>query len=164
MNELGKKIRSLRNQLGLTQEQLANKAGIATITLWNYENGKRVPSFDILEKLAVALETTPSYLSPWDKSYSSSTKAHGSSRNIRSSKNPSEDFNYTYDNMEVMDISDEDKLLIKSYNSFIAFMKSTFPEFKIDKYSYETKEIYERVKEFTELKLIEIFDLNKKGD
>src|SRR5690242_19255141 len=41
---------------------IAEKAGISVQTLYNYENGKREPTLDILIKLSRALDTTASYL------------------------------------------------------------------------------------------------------
>lgn len=48
-------IKNLRNAYGLTQKELAEKAGIATITLQQYERNKREPRKEILSKIAVAL-------------------------------------------------------------------------------------------------------------
>ena len=48
-------IKNLRNAYGLTQKELAEKAGIATITLQQYERNKREPRKEVLSKIAVAL-------------------------------------------------------------------------------------------------------------
>lgn len=52
---IGEMIRNLRNAYGLTQKELAEKAGIATITLQQYERNKREPRKEVLSKIAVAL-------------------------------------------------------------------------------------------------------------
>ena len=60
----GAKLRQLRHDRDMTQDQLATKAGIKRSALAHYELGivKR-PSFDLLSKLATALGMTTSQLS-----------------------------------------------------------------------------------------------------
>lgn len=53
--QIGELISSSRKEKGLTQRQLAEKAGIATITIQQYESGKRVPKFEFFIKIARAL-------------------------------------------------------------------------------------------------------------
>ena len=43
--QLGPYIKSRRNNLGMTQKQLAKKVGVTDVTISRYENGKREPSF-----------------------------------------------------------------------------------------------------------------------
>lgn len=57
---IGQLIRDARKRAGLTQKELAEKAGIATGTIQQYELGKRQPRLVQLEKIAFALETTVS--------------------------------------------------------------------------------------------------------
>ena len=56
----GERIKYARKQAGLTQEQLAKKCGIATITVGQYERDKRQPSidmlFDLAEKLGISVQ------------------------------------------------------------------------------------------------------------
>lgn len=52
----GKRIRSLRNEKGYTQQQLAKKAGIGLNTLRRYETDERQPNLDKLNKIVDALE------------------------------------------------------------------------------------------------------------
>lgn len=56
MIKIGEQIRYFRKQAGLTQKELAQKAGIALITLQQYELGKRQPRIDQIYKIAVALD------------------------------------------------------------------------------------------------------------
>ena len=52
-----------QTEAGLTQAELAQKAGVTTRTIQNYEMGERVPSnLGIAQKLADALGTTVEYL------------------------------------------------------------------------------------------------------
>ncbi len=60
--ELGEKIKELRIGCGLTQKQLADKIGVATNTVSQYESGKYKTSIDVLVNLAVELDTTTDYL------------------------------------------------------------------------------------------------------
>ena len=55
---LGETIRLLRNQLELTQPELAEKAGIEQSYLSKLENDKGTPSFDIINRIAQALNLT----------------------------------------------------------------------------------------------------------
>lgn len=53
---LGSRVRGLRETAGLTQEALAQGAGISRITLVRLENGKRIPKLDTLRAVATVLE------------------------------------------------------------------------------------------------------------
>ena len=48
-------IKILRKQLGWSQEMLAEKTGVSAPYITQIELGKRTPSLDIVEKLALAL-------------------------------------------------------------------------------------------------------------
>ncbi len=56
--QIGKRIREERTKQALTQEQLAEKAGISTNFLACIESGNRHGSFDTYAKLVKALNTT----------------------------------------------------------------------------------------------------------
>ena len=56
---LGKRIKELRKGRNLTQERLAELAGIEIPSLSNIENGKNYPSHETLEKLAGAFGVRP---------------------------------------------------------------------------------------------------------
>ena len=53
--QFSKKLRDLRKQRGITQEQLAEMASISVDFLSLVERGINAPSFETLEKLACAL-------------------------------------------------------------------------------------------------------------
>ena len=53
--DLSYNIRELRNELNLTQKELAEIAKISHRTIQNYENGLTPPSLNIIEKIASAL-------------------------------------------------------------------------------------------------------------
>ena len=52
---LGRRIRRLRREIGMTQERLAEAAGIGRVTLVRIENGEQSPRFETLSALADAL-------------------------------------------------------------------------------------------------------------
>ena len=57
-NDVGNRIRELRKTLGISQEKLAEIAGIDRTYLASVENGKRNISSVNLEKIIVALNVT----------------------------------------------------------------------------------------------------------
>ncbi len=58
-NKLGKKIKKLRTDLGLSQDELARKADIPYTTLTKIETGViKKPSVYVVAKIAKALNTT----------------------------------------------------------------------------------------------------------
>lgn len=59
---LGERVRRLREELGMTQEQLATAAGIGRITLVRIENGAQSPRYGTLVALAKALRRQPADL------------------------------------------------------------------------------------------------------
>ncbi|GAA0121723.1 hypothetical protein UT300018_10390 [Clostridium faecium] len=52
---IGDKIKQLRKEKGLTQEELAIKCGLSKNAIWNYENNHRQPDIQTLNKIATAL-------------------------------------------------------------------------------------------------------------
>jgi len=56
---LGSNIRAYRNDLGISQEKLAEMIGMATNYLGLIEGGKKFPSADMIERVAVALGKDP---------------------------------------------------------------------------------------------------------
>lgn len=51
------KLKEARERCGLTQEEVAKKAGISWRAYQNYELGERVPKVDIAIQIARALNT-----------------------------------------------------------------------------------------------------------
>ena len=52
---IGQNIKKARKNAGLTQKQLAERSGLATITIQQYERGVREPKLDIITKIARAM-------------------------------------------------------------------------------------------------------------
>ncbi|MGW1031628.1 helix-turn-helix domain-containing protein [Streptomyces antibioticus] len=56
MKALGARLRGLRTEAGLTGAVLAQRAGVGQPTVSKVENGRMVPSFDVLGRLSLALD------------------------------------------------------------------------------------------------------------
>jgi transcriptional regulator with XRE-family HTH domain len=61
-NLFPQRLQALREKRGLSQEELAKRAGLQGTAISHFETGTRKPSFDNLRRLADALETTVDYL------------------------------------------------------------------------------------------------------
>lgn len=59
---LGERIRQARKEAGLTQKQLAEKIGVAAITIRQYESSKREPRYETLRSIAAAVECNVNWL------------------------------------------------------------------------------------------------------
>jgi transcriptional regulator with XRE-family HTH domain len=55
---LGEAIRQLRRKRGLTQEDLAENAGLTAATLSLIERGRANPTWDTVKKIAAALDSS----------------------------------------------------------------------------------------------------------
>lgn len=62
MTTLGIKLTQLKKARGLTVRQLAEALGVSTSTIYMYMQGKRVPSLEILEKIADYFNVDLDYL------------------------------------------------------------------------------------------------------
>ena len=59
---LGWRIRFFRKEKGLTQEQLAERAGLSASFVGHIERGSRIASLETVMRLCCALEITPNDL------------------------------------------------------------------------------------------------------
>lgn len=60
--DVGRRIRELREEQHLTQEELGRRAGVDSQTVYRYEAGSRFPSLAKLEEIAQALGVGPEEL------------------------------------------------------------------------------------------------------
>ena len=68
MSDIGKRIKARREELGLSQEELAVKAKFASRSSINkIESGNRELTQQRIKDIADALMTTPSYIMGWDE-------------------------------------------------------------------------------------------------
>ena len=59
---LGERMKLLREEMGLSQEEFASRAQSRQNQVWRWESGEQVPSSDKLALIAQVLETTTDYL------------------------------------------------------------------------------------------------------
>jgi transcriptional regulator with XRE-family HTH domain len=59
---IGERIKSLREERKITQQELARYLGVSQKTISNYENGERSPDPDTLRKIADYFDVTVDYL------------------------------------------------------------------------------------------------------
>lgn len=65
--EIGQKIKTLREEKGMTLEELGNKVGVGKSTVRKWETGMIANMRrDKIAKVASALETSPAYLMGWE--------------------------------------------------------------------------------------------------
>lgn len=62
MSILSERLKMLREELSLTQSQLAQQLGIATSSISQYESGDRIPSDDIKIKLVKFFDVSLDFL------------------------------------------------------------------------------------------------------
>ena len=60
--EIGNRIRKYREELGISQKQLAEKIGVSNGRVSNWEQGLNRPDADMLAELCKALKVSPSSL------------------------------------------------------------------------------------------------------
>lgn len=58
----GDKLKSLRTAQKMTQQQLADRIGVAKSIVSYYESGDRYPSYDVLVRIAHVFHTTTDFL------------------------------------------------------------------------------------------------------
>ena len=60
--DFGLRLRKLREEKGLSQEELGKRIGVSKGSIYRYENNVQVPSLDTAKKLAKVLGTTLDHL------------------------------------------------------------------------------------------------------
>lgn len=60
-------LKQLRTQNGLTQKELAKYLHVSQNAIFNWENDKREPSAEMIERIAHYFEVSPAYLMGWEK-------------------------------------------------------------------------------------------------
>jgi transcriptional regulator with XRE-family HTH domain len=57
--KFGHRIQKRRQELGITQEELADKLNLSRTHMGHIEQGRRSPSLEVINKIAKALRTSP---------------------------------------------------------------------------------------------------------
>ena len=60
--KIGERIRTARNNAGLSQLEVANRLGVSEASIRLYELGKRTPKPEMIERIADALDVEPQSL------------------------------------------------------------------------------------------------------
>ncbi|QUI24841.1 helix-turn-helix transcriptional regulator [Vallitalea pronyensis] len=60
--EIGERIWNIRDQIGLSRNELAEKAGVCENTIYNIETGERGFTVDVLKRICTALEISSDYV------------------------------------------------------------------------------------------------------
>lgn len=107
-NYLGRNIRYLRDQLGITQTELGRHLGKAKTTIAGYEQGVRMPTVDVLRQIAAYFRINPDRLVNEDLSIKSHTEVELQADWIK-------------EELVRMNMSDKEFNMIESY---IEFLKS----------------------------------------
>lgn len=63
----GCKLKELRTGQKITQQQLADRIGVAKSVVSYYESGDRYPSYDVLIRIAHVFHTSTDYLLDFEK-------------------------------------------------------------------------------------------------
>ena len=63
----GCKLKELRTGQKMTQQQLADRIGVAKSVVSYYESGDRYPSYDVLIRIAHVFHTSTAYLLDFEK-------------------------------------------------------------------------------------------------
>ena len=63
----GCKLKELRTGQKMTQQQLADRIGVAQSVVSYYESGDRYPSYDVLIRIAHVFHTSTDYLLDFEK-------------------------------------------------------------------------------------------------
>lgn len=66
MSNFANRLKKKRLSANITQKQLANFLNVSQNAVFNWENGKRQPSFEIIEQIACFLDVSPSELMGWN--------------------------------------------------------------------------------------------------
>lgn len=61
-DQFGTRLEQFRTDAGMSQTQLAKEVGTSQSAISQMESGERKPSFEMLRRIASALNVTPAYL------------------------------------------------------------------------------------------------------
>ncbi len=59
---MGKRIKNMRLEKGLSQQELGDLLGVTKVSVCGYENGTRTPSLEVFNLIAETFNTTTDYL------------------------------------------------------------------------------------------------------
>ncbi len=69
IDQLPMRLKKLRGEKKISQKTLADDLGVSQVAVAYWENGKRIPAWETLEKLATYFNVSPTYLLGWDNDF-----------------------------------------------------------------------------------------------
>lgn len=70
MFEFENRLKKLRENAGITQKQLADSLNVTQTAVNYWENGKREPNIEMIQKIADYFDVTPAYVMGWENTES----------------------------------------------------------------------------------------------
>lgn len=67
MSKLQERLKSLRIAAGLSQKKMAELLNVSQVAVNYWENGRREPNSEMIEKIADFFNVSPAYLMGWDQ-------------------------------------------------------------------------------------------------
>lgn len=158
----GKYLKELRENAGLTQDEAANKMGVSTTSVQNWEYNNNLPEIDNLNALArtynIALVELIGIL---DKSLNKTNDSKQEERKLPYEDLLSDEFNIDIDKIKSLDFSERKKDIFIAFALNISFNNNPLPTlFHQTQTSLEASLFIDKMKE---LKIIEINSSYKLG-
>lgn len=122
-NNLSQRVKELRKEKGLSQEELAKKAGLSLRTIQRVESRETEPTGDTLKRIATALDSTPAELLNWTE------------ETLRATIKTKNEYLHIFEDRLVISKGPEINELIEDYGG-ISFWRSVYNVFKSIKYSF----------------------------
>ena len=69
MADIAAQLKRFRLNAKMTQQELAVLLNVSQNEIFNWENGKREPNFEMVEKIATVLNVSPVQIMGWDEEY-----------------------------------------------------------------------------------------------
>lgn len=69
MADIAARLKRFRLNTKMTQQELAMRLNVSQNAIFNWENGKREPNFEMVEKIATVLNVSPGQIMGWDEEY-----------------------------------------------------------------------------------------------
>lgn len=76
MNSIGHTIKTSREMLKMTQQELAQKVRVGTHTIEKYESGEQIPSTQTIMKLSTVLDIPASELLKYNQVHTTTSTDH----------------------------------------------------------------------------------------
>lgn len=70
MSKLQERLKKLRIDAGLSQKKMAELLNVSQVAVTYWENGRREPNSEMIEKIAAFFNVSPAYLMGWEQNIS----------------------------------------------------------------------------------------------